>query len=186
MKEIFKRLMEEEQDTLVALFSGSSLKSFMAGRLIAVDDLYIVIRAVAPDGGFDGYIVKRIADLSLVEQNSRSLQRIRFMEHEAGGESQPLPGVLDTADIARSILSIAQQNALVVSIGIDGCDVFVTGKVRSVNDTTVSILQIDERWGDMDGTAHLNLESMDHIEVLTQDCLRIELLCNKWEGAIKN
>lgn len=168
----------------MAMYYTSSLSTFCAGYLEAADEEFYLLRAVSPEGMADGFVAKPLEDIFLVEQDSRDLRRIAFLEKQAGAASEELPAKIDSERVAPSLLSIAETHELIVGLGMRGCDSYIYGYVDDMKGNVLTLRQVGDHWGNNDGSVLLQTEMLDHVEVLSDVCKRIQLLNTQWnDGA---
>lgn len=158
--------------TFASVYTNSeNTERFQYGRILAVNDARYAMVLVSPDGDYDGIIsgfTREIFRVSIEDQYHEKMQKMMALSKT----SFFLP-LIDSNRIDRSLLLAAQKHGKIVSLELKDSGIGdVTGFVEDVSGTVCRIHEIDE-YGRDDGHSYVELESISHISLDTDDEQRI-------------
>lgn len=124
--------------------------SFVVGKVLSLDDDYVLLGLVHPTGVYDGYIVLSLGKLYQVKEKSKYISRLlMLMEHK--NKFSFLPSLMGKHEVLQVFMHQAQQAKWVVSIELNNSGYNdIIGIIQSVNDTTLEVTEITDN-GYIDG-----------------------------------
>ena len=131
---------------------------FCYGRVLAADEDFVALYLIAPDGSYDGLLVKETGSVQRIESGGQYDAKMRKLTQgvqlpdrrwEAGGGS-----------IAARLLSMAARHRWIVSLEFQnsGADDAV-GLVNAVSEESAELTLIDD-YGHGDGTCLFRMDSV--------------------------
>ena len=153
-----KLLNEISNEEIVALYFGNGDK-FFCGKILAVNEDFVVLRSYTPYGVYDGYIVKRINELRRIEQNSKYLK----LE------------IIVSGNCLMSMLCHSVSSGQIVSIELEECDELIIGYVTKIEDNIISIKQYNE-YGEYDGVSFIYLEDIISLYIDSENERKVEVI----------
>ncbi len=155
----------------VAVYFGS--EKFYFGKIAAVNDELVVIQSYPPYGEDDGFIIKRVDEITGVECKSKYNEKLKRIIKAKNTVHSNIAfaddGFIETA------IKASQSKRKVVSLELSFSDVLVYGIVKSINYPLCVIDQFDE-YGEADGEISFSIEQINSLFIDTQDEVNINLL----------
>lgn len=174
MKELLNKIPKNE---IVALYFENKDR-FNCGEIVGMDDEFVALHSYTPYGFPDGYLLRRLSELSRVERGSKYLSALGMLIRCNGGKSDdmlPLAG-----DLERAILEYSIAHNKVVSLGVDGSDELAIGRVETLGDETVNLRQYTD-YGESDGVSAFYLSNILSVSVDSEDEKKIAMLSAAYE-----
>ena len=174
---MYNQLYEIMQSKAFASFYSNpdDTGSFVFGRILGMNDQFLAIYMLSPNGDFDGVLAKRVDDIFRIEVGGLYAEKMLRLFDESN--LKPIDSPMDNDAILMSLLSASQMKQQVVAIeqfssGIDD----IVGIVGEITDNCVSVFQIDA-YGVADGTSYSRITDITQISYMSQDEQRI---CRLW------
>ncbi len=167
-----KLLNEISNEEIVALYFGNGDK-FFCGKILAVNEDFVVLRSYTPYGVYDGYIVKRINELRRIEQNSKYLKSLSDMVKCKHTDSEL--EIIISGNCLMSMLCHSVSSGQIISIELEECDELIIGYVTKIEDNILSIKQYNE-YGDCDGTSFLCSDDIVSLYIDGENERKIEVI----------
>ena len=134
---------------------------FCYGRVLAADEDFVALYLIAPDGAYDGLLVKETGSVQRIESGGQYDAKMKKLMQ---GEQLPdWPGETRSGSIAAQLLSMAAERRNVVSIEFwdSGLDNDI-GLVKAVDEETATVTLMDA-YGYPDGESLFRLDSVTQI-----------------------
>lgn len=173
----------KDDGRLAALyFEGGDPARFHAGYVLDVDSQCCVLAGVSPHGEWDGYLLRRLEGLAMVETGGRDLDRLAFLlkdQNQAplGSGLDGLPGNDDS--LFQSVLSHLMRDPSIVMLGLDTRDDLLAGYLVGQDGGIVRMQTVHHAFGEDDGQVVFPRQSVDLVEWGSRECQTIERL-RKW------
>lgn len=167
-----KLLNEISNEEIVALYFGNGDK-FFCGKILAVNEDFVVLRSYTPYGVYDGYIVKRINELRRIEQNSKYLKSLSDMVKCKHTDSEL--EIIVSGNCLMSMLCHSVSSGQIVSIELEECDELIIGYVTKIEDNIISIKQYNE-YGEYDGVSFIYLEDIISLYIDSENERKVEAI----------
>lgn len=135
--------------------------SFCYGRILAVDEDYVALYLISPEGAYDGILVKETGSVQRIESGGQYDAKMKKLMQ---GEQLPdWPWETRSGSIAAQLLSMAAERRNVVSIEFwdSGLDNDI-GLVKAVDEETATVTLMDA-YGYPDGESLFRLDSVTQI-----------------------
>ena len=134
---------------------------FCYGRVLAADEDLVALYLIAPDGAYDGLLVKETGSVQRIESGGQYDAKMRKLM-----QGVRLPDRLWEADggsIAAQLLSMAARHRWLASIEFRGSGTNdAVGLVTAVNGETAELALID-KYGHGDGACLFRLDSVTQV-----------------------
>lgn len=153
--------MQKEQKYVSIYTNTKDLSKFIFGRILSVNNNYIAIYMISPDGLFDGILVIQTNDICRIEIDSQySKELLKLIS--SNNQEQPEYN-LDPEKIAESLLSISRDEKKLIAVELlkSGYDDIV-GFVEHVENNLCKIKQVDS-YGYEDGISYIKISDMTQI-----------------------
>lgn len=179
MLDILKEICNNKE--MASLYTNrNNVDCFIFGQVLCVNELYLAISAVSPDGFFDGIIMKTVQSVFRIEKESQYSKKMAALLKLAGRNCPSLAEncFLDNDNIMGSLLRYAMKTNGVVALELEDSGIDnVIGTIIDVENAICKILQIDP-YGFEDGICFCQLDSITQISLMSQDEQRIK---NLWK-----
>lgn len=175
---ILKKAFSNNQ--IACIYSNASdTTRFSVGYLIKADENDTLIAQVSPQGRYDGYVVKKTAEIFLIETGDRYSQKIETLFLKSPQRHLLKMENLDMNEcdsILFSVLKYAFENELIVSIQLCNSGFQdITGFVKEMNAENVCIQNVDD-FGNPNGEAYFLLGDVTNCEVDSEELSLIKNL----------
>lgn len=136
--------------------------SFVVGKVLDLDDDYVLLGLIHPSGVYDGYMALSLDKIYQVKEKTNYIARLlTFMEHEGKFDFSLLPG--ESHGVLLDFMRRIQQSGWVASMEINNSGYNdVIGRIDSVDGTTVAVTEITDD-GDTDGKTTLARRAVTRI-----------------------
>lgn len=173
-----KLLELKQSEKYVSIYANENDTSkFVFGRILSVSEKYFAIYMIAPDGNYDGVLVKCLKDLIRIEIDDKYSNKMKQIIKSANENRFNFS--LDNQNIIGAILDIAKTTKKIISLELlNSGENDVVGFVESVNSNICVIKQINE-YGEEDGYSYIFL---DNITQITYDSIDEQIVLNLWES----
>ena len=151
-----------EEKAYVSVYTDpDNTARFIYGRILAVNDIYIVMQPLTLDRKEDGILLKLTEDVFRVDTGGEYEVKMQKLIVHANTILPDFP--IENTNIIESVILYAKQNSKVLSIELEksGIDNII-GIVEKVEDDVVTIEVLDE-YGQHDGIAHVKISSISQI-----------------------
>lgn len=132
----------QQQHILSSLFiDPDNPDDFVAGYVEALSARHVVLRSVSPFGRYDGFILVRVADVTLAIGEDDYAERLRRLLHYRG-EQPTLPFSMQAdEDLLHAICRNAQEGGRVLTLWT--ADGEYVGRVERLDDMRVTLASLD-------------------------------------------
>ncbi len=174
---IFKEFAIKKK--LISVYTDiSNSNNFAVGYLVALSSSHILLAHISPGGKYDGYIIKKLEDIYLVEvetQYLKCIEKLYFLQNQSHFDINYLQEMV-TEDIVETLLDFAMQRKLVVTIQLvnSGYD-DLRGLIQSMDEEKIAFRELNE-FGEEAGIAYFNIQDVTFIACDTEDEHKIRLL----------
>lgn len=169
MLKLLSKLHKDRKNVCI-YFSSDDTTKFIYGQILAVNENYIAIYMISPDGCSDGILLKKTDTIIRVElegQYSKKMEMLTLID-----PSEVLNYSFEE-NIVKSMMLIAQASRNIISIElIDSGYDDIVGFVCNIDNDMLKIEQIDE-YGYDDGYSYINISDITQISYNSQDEKRI-------------
>ena len=166
----------KQNKNIVSIFCDETdSTTFLEGYIYAVGVQKFLIKHITPHGLADGYILKELDSIVLLETGGKYERKIEKLYHKKNQKHIDLE-IDKNSDLEDNILQICMNNEYITSFEMvedDECPIKGTIKELDSNKVIVSKLTED---GEEDGEAVLKKENIDTISFLGVDEEDIEIL----------
>lgn len=175
---LLRNLMEGRQ--LASLFTDpQNPDNFCVGYVEAVNARQVALRSISPQGKFDGFMVKRIADVFQVLSGEEFEQRLLWLLSLNGETDQPLLNEHVEGDLFKAALQAAHERGMAVSLWRGMEEEGLTGTIAAVDDLRLTLNRMDF-WGRDAGEQVVALKDISLLEIDTPE-ERMYQLMNRHE-----
>jgi hypothetical protein len=151
----------KDKEIVLIYTNSEQTQNFSAGIVSEVFNNEVIISHYLPNGKYDGYVVKQIADIYKIETNSKYVKKIKILSEINKTKHDKLCRVKD--DGFFTLLTYAYETKKVVTIElIDSGNNDATGFVEQINDKCCTISMIDD-YGEDDGVSIFNIDDISHL-----------------------
>lgn len=165
-----KEALKNEKFVSVYTNAQDTLK-FIFGRILCVNDDYIVIYMISPNGEYDGVIVKETEDVIRLEMDDQYSRKMKMLC--AVTEEDICQYVVDENQIVKSVLMIAEKTKKIISCELLGSGFDdVVGFVSNLEDGVCEIKQVDS-YGCEDGVSYIMVDDISQLSFDSEDEQRI-------------
>lgn len=164
-----------DDNRCVSIYSNSNdMSKFIYGRIISVNEDYIAIYMISPDGDFDGILVKQVDEVVRVEVGGQYDEKMKKLLLSC---ELPAFDHIFCDNFFESLLQVAVKTKKIVSIELmnSGYD-DVVGYAEELNRETCTIKQVDS-YGHSDGVSIIAIDRISQISYDSQNEQRILKLC---------
>lgn len=114
---------------------------YVAGYARAITSRQVLMLAVSPFGRYDGYVVLRLADMSMVLGEDDYAMRLKRLLLARGEQEPEAVDIQENEDLVHALCRHAQKNDRVITLWTS--DAEYCGKVESLDDMRVTIGALD-------------------------------------------
>ena len=115
--------------------------NFVYGRVLCVDERFMVFYMIAPNGKYDGVLVKETYEIFRIEEYSQYSEKMYKLIDKQ--ECDKFPFVLECHNLVKSMLQIAKDTEKIVSIELVNSEMNdVIGFVENIDGDLCTIKQI--------------------------------------------
>lgn len=175
---MFKNILQQSltnRSKLSIYFSSSESNSFCFGSVVFCNDEYFILSSYTPYGDDDGFMLRKIDQITRIEIDSKYNKKMISLIELAGTEHTNFS--VNEDDIVEYLLKNAKSHHKVLSIEIFGSDDLAIGCVYSLLYPLCEIKQINE-YGEDDGNLIFNIDDISSIRFDSKDELMLEKLCS--------
>lgn len=159
------------ENKLVTYFYFDSQE--LCGYIAYYNDDEVVINHISTNGLYDGYIVRHISDIAVIDYDCKyckqieKLYKIRNQTHKAID--------FNADEIIYTMLDFAKENNYIISLDVKDMD--FSGIVVDYKDNIITINEVDKN-GEKDGINVIDLDNVNSLFVDTEDEQKLRLLLN--------
>lgn len=175
---MLKKILElSETNKFVSIYVNErDTSKFVFGRILCANDDYVVIYMIAPNGRYDGVLVKDINNVIRIEFDDKYADRMNQLINE--DELYKFDIVLECHDILMSILKIAKKEHKILSLELLNSEINdVVGFVENIDENLCTIKQVD-LYGNEDGISYIKLNDITQISFDSDD---EQIILNLWK-----
>ena len=167
----------ENKNNLVAIYTDEeNPENFNVGFVAAINENDIIIKHVAPSGSYDGFILKKTAEIFQIEYEGGYINKIEKLYRLQTKRHSRFP--ISNTNLTTELLKFAIENKFVVSVELNNDGIMnAQGVVLDVNEDDLQIAQLDE-YGNKDGYANLDVRSITRIDCDTDQEQILRMLIN--------
>ena len=159
-----------KQKKYVSIYTDNTSK-FIFGQILCVNEYYIIIYMISPDGYFDGLLLKNTYEITRIEidgQYGNKMKKLLSLYELPECEYS-----FDEEKILESFLSMAIQTRQIVSIELmnSGCSDIV-GFIEKIENGLCTTKLVDE-YGAYDGKSFFRMQDITQISYASQDENRV-------------
>lgn len=167
----------QQQATLIAFYGDcDNTDTFSVGKILSVDDDFVLLGCVTPTGEYDGCCVYRTDHCILIEQDTQYLKKIETLcglKHTKWEEMKIGDHILDTT------LQYAIDQNYCVSIELCDSGFYdVQGRVRSLSTEYMTVDCLTD-FGLPNGMAHIPLAQITKVRINAVEEQTVNLLYNR-------
>lgn len=176
IKIYYNKLKElHHKKELVSIHSDiACVDKFVFGYVVACNKQYYVMALIAPDGKYDGFLLKPLSDIQYISYNDKYEIKMKKLidYYKTEHENCELLG----ENLVKELLEFAQDNGFIIAIeisdsGYDDC----VGYVEQISDDICIIKNID-KFGKEDGESVISLDNITQISCNTEDEIKLKIL----------
>lgn len=158
---MYKKLEEfVDNGELIGIYSDpDDPEHYDLGFIAAMDEDDIVLAAIDNDGRYDGYVLIHIQDIFQIEYETSYIEKITKLHSMRKRKHK---SVVFGDDFVLSILKLAKEDHLIVSITIENSDDTNEGFVVELDESNLKLCIIDTI-GKADGTMYIDVASITDI-----------------------
>jgi len=156
-------------------YLSQSNDTFIYGTVLAVDDLYVALYLISPNGVYDGTLVTEIERIVRVEVGGQYDEKMNIL---CSGNTLPIWEFSWNDGIVNSMLNASLKTRAVVSIELlkSGYN-DVIGIIQKVSNKQVKLIRIDE-YGKEDGEVYFKINAITQIIYMSEEEQTIHKLWN--------
>ena len=113
----------------------------MAGYIEALNTRHVILRSVSPFGRYDGFILVRVADVTMAIGEDDYAERLRLLLHYRGEQPTAPFSLREGEDYLHAMCRNAQEGGRVITLWT--ADSEYVGKVERLDDMRVTIGRLD-------------------------------------------
>lgn len=174
-----KKMLETivQQQTIVSIFfDRGNPDSPVVGRVISFDGGNILMSVFSPSGVWDGYLVRKLADLFRIEQGGLYERKIALLAESRGqAESEHSIQVNPAENVQSQLFRLAKTEERIIGVGQVETDVLLYGFVNEVLEKTLSLALLND-YGINDGSSIVLLDDVDFFELSSIECRSLKIL----------
>lgn len=180
MSQLIRKMLAtaEKRKELLGIYTNyQDSTKFAAGYILASDDQFVLLGHIDPKGNYDGYIVKKIESIYLVEQGGKYLQTIgklfKSKEQRADWGIKRKKGKLD---ILLMLFNYAKENQLIISLElVDSGNEDVMGYIVDIEDNSIVCQTVDD-YGGKGAIAYFDVRNITHVVCDSEEGHVVELI----------
>ena len=138
---------------------------FDVGKILFVDDIWLIAETYDPEGNFDGFMLNRIENIFKIRYDTQYISNLGVKSAEDNGykheEEDLLKDFIKNAVAADSVLCLATMN-----------DDNITGTIRKWDDDHVYIMEYTDN-GEGDGITIVDACNVETLQFLNRECVNI-------------
>lgn len=186
MEQELRRVKSRNQ--LVALYSaGGDTDRFNAGYVLHVDSEHYVLSEVSSQGEWDGFLLRQLEGLTMIETGGRDLDRLAFL---LADRNQTRPdnflGELPKKDASmlQSVVTKCMRDKNIIMLGLDSREDLLAGYLVEQDNEVVRMQTVHHYFAEDDGQVAFPRQSIDLVEWGSRECRTIERL-RRWSRVKK-
>lgn len=182
---INKNLLKEFQDqsVLVAIYSDcNNTDKFSVGKILGVDDDFVLLGCVTPTGAYDGFAILRIDHCILAERDTQYLKKMKTL---CTLKNMQWKKVIIQNNVVDEMLKYAAEQKCCVNIELCDSGFYDVQGIVSFMDTEGLTIDKLTDIGMSDGVAYVPRHLMTKITVDSVEEQMVELLYNNLNKTIK-
>ena len=161
-------------EVLCIYCNTTDTNTFSAGVIQDFDEEFVLINHLTEDGDYDGYMLRRIEDIYLIEANNKYSLSLRELHMQKEEKHKMIGNGLKS--IKECLLKFSQKNRLIVSVELCLSGFYdIQGFVTCIDSQFVTVQVIDNN-GKEDGVAYIESESITKIVCDSEDERNLEKL----------
>lgn len=173
---MFKNILQKSQiskNKLSIYFSSSESNGFCFGTIEFCDEKQFIIGSYTPYGEDDGFILRKIDDVTKIETDSKYTEKMISLIEMLGTKHATLS--VNDNDVVKYLIKKAKSNYRIISIELLDSEELVVGYIQSISYPMCEIKQINE-YGEEDGLLIFNIDDVSSIRIESKDELMLERL----------
>ena len=170
MKEKIDELLKSGALAELHFYTNSDGK-FSCGIVIACDDKSIAFQSYGPYGDYDGYHIEDLRDIIEIATDTTYLEALDIII----GDNRREPIRMESENVIRDFLLLSIEENKPVLLDINQSDGMKYAFVSSLSDSAVQVKPLTE-YGEIDGSATINLNDIFALEYDSRDTRKIEKL----------
>ena len=157
----------------------SDASKFVFGRILCANKDYVVIYMIAPNGKYDGILVKETTAVIRIEVEDKYSRKMHQLI--SSNEMRKFNFVLDDHNILSSLFNIAKNEHKIISLELLNSEMNnVVGFVENTDENVCMIRQVD-LYGDDDGFSYIDLNDITQV---TYDSDDEQIILRLWESKL--
>ena len=162
MRELLYKI--KEMDKLISVFFDKNHPdTFLTGYVNGIDDEFVIINHITPQGFYDGYICIRIDDIICVEYDGKYEDKICSL-YQAKNSNKHIYHS-EEVPVKESLIKWAHSNKILVSVGV--FDTSILGIVTQMG-ALWEIRRIDE-YGEEEGISVIYEDDIEWLAVDSEE-----------------
>lgn len=171
MRKLLTSLIGKE---IVSIYMAPETESSWCGYVRAVDEDYVLLNCVDPNGLYDGYRVLEIDDITRIDYGGKYEKMIETLTSKKQSKKHSMIDIVGN-DVLVSLLNHAMEHQLLMIAQLQGCDdtipYFIPTKIGEVITG-----QIYDIYGQTDGNTCFLLEEIEELGCDSTTAQDIKLL----------
>ncbi len=165
---------KEEQKNISIYTDANNTDKFINGYVVGVDNHDFLIRSFAPNGTYDGYIMRPIDDVFQIQVDAKyNKAMIQLIENAIPHKSIPIQ---ENESVIMSFLRWIKTTGLVMSVRLHQAEKLdVCGYIEQIGENTCTIRLLDF-YGQEDGRTIVDINCITEIYCDTDDEQRLARL----------
>ena len=172
MRRSLKRCMANRE--IVSLYCNSEgVEKHLVGYIVSLDEDTVLIAHISPHGKYDGFVMKRIADIFRIDCGGEYEKRIETLYIE---KKQSHPNLFhddETGILLDTVLRSAKENNYIVSCEYE--TEIISGFVQHYDDDIFQLDIVTEA-GELNGIAVIDAESVLTFSIDSEDEQDLKIL----------
>lgn len=180
MNESVKRVLinAENKRELIGIYSDYEDSSkFAVGYILTCDEIFVLIGHVNPKGSYDGYVMKQIDNIYLIEKGGKYLSTvIKLFKNQEQRANWDINLKGEKLAIPLMMLEYAKTKQLLISIKlIDSGNDDVKGYVIDIEENNI-VCQTVNDYGEKGGLAYFSASNITHLVCDSEEYYTISLI----------
>ena len=169
--------MEKAQNlhTMLCIYTNQEdTSSFSLGYIQNMTNSEVLIESINSQGNYDGYIVKNIKDIFLIEENNKYIQKVTFLHDKSNTPHKNISNKYK--NLFKSLLYFAKSYNLIVSVQLHYSNAIdIQGYVGDIEENEASFLCVDD-YGLNDGKAICDINDITILACDGEDEMSLKIL----------
>lgn len=165
-----------DENKYISIYMNRNIPAnFVYGRVLSVDEDYIVVYLIAPNGKYDGVLVKETCEIFRIEEECQYSERMQKLIDKE--ECDRFPFVLECHNVVNELIQIAKDTQKIISLELlNSEENDVVGFVENIDGDLCTIKQID-LYGQVDGYSYISMNDITQISYDSEDERILMQLC---------